>query len=115
MNAYLNVLNSEVEAQRINRDAAQVAQADAASIAAREKLIPLDDRLARVVASIPAEVQREGLPITALQAQLRARGRGHSRCHVGELGEALRRLGFVRRRRWRGESFQALWYPKTHR
>jgi len=49
-----------------------------------------------------------------LQAQLRARGRGHSRCHVGELGDAPRRLGFRRGRRWRGDgkAFQALWFPK---
>ena len=32
-----------------------------------------------------------------------SRRRGHSRCHVGELGDALRQLGFVRSRRWRGE------------
>jgi hypothetical protein len=74
----------------------------------------LDVRLARLIAAIPMEVQREGLSLLALQAQLRARGRGHSRCHVGELGEALRRLGFRRERRWRNETgFRALWCPKS--
>jgi hypothetical protein len=39
-----------------------------------------------------------------------ARWRGH--CHPGELGAALRKLGFKRERRWRDASgFQALWYP----
>ena len=81
--------------------------------AARERLTPLGARLARLLASIPREIQVEGLSLTALQGQLRARGRGHSRCHAGELGEALRRAGFVRERRWRGDAagFRALWYP----
>ena len=114
MKAYLNVLTNEVEAQRIRREATRRAHAEAASVAAREKLVPLDDRLARLLSTIPVEVQREGPSITALQAQLRARGRGHTRCHVGELGEALRRRGWARVRRWDGgtSGFQALWYPK---
>ena len=113
MKAYLNTLTAQLDAERIRREAAKLAQAEAATHAAREKLVPLDERLARLLATIPAEVQREGLPIEALQAQLRARGRGHSRCHVGELGEALRRLGFYRERRWSGNSFRALWYPEA--
>ena len=92
-------------------------KARAETKAARDRLTPLEKRLARLLASIPREVQAEGLSLTALQGQLRARGRGHSRCHAGELGAALRRAGFVRERRWRGgaEGFHALWYPKrTH-
>ena len=41
-------------------------------------------------------MQREGLSLAALQASLRGRRRGN--CHPGELGAALRRLGFARRR-----------------
>lgn len=113
MKAYLNALMNELDVQRIRREEAQKAQVSAAASAARDRLAPLDDRLARLLASIAVEVQREGLSITALQAQLRARGRGHSRCHVGELGEALRRLGFYRERRWRSSEhgFCALWFP----
>lgn len=35
---------------------------------------------------------------TTAQASLRGRSRGN--CHPGELGVALRKLGFTRRRRW---------------
>jgi hypothetical protein len=46
--------------------------------------------------------------IASLQASLRGRRRGN--CHPGELGAALRRLGFVLRRNWRGErGFLAVW------
>ena len=45
---------------------------------------------------------------TTLQASLRGRSRGN--CHPGELGAALRRLGFERRRNWRGaDGFRAIW------
>jgi hypothetical protein len=42
---------------------------------------------------------------------LRPRGSEHSCCTAGQLGDALRRLGFVRERRWRDgrSSFRALW------
>jgi hypothetical protein len=54
--------------------------------------------LSRLLATIPTEVQREGLSLASLQASLRGRWRGN--CHPGELGSALRKLGFKRERRW---------------
>jgi hypothetical protein len=42
---------------------------------------------------------------------LRPRGSARSICTAGQLGDALRRLGFVRERRWRDgrSSFRAVW------
>ena len=60
------------------------------------RLTPLEDRLARLLATIRIDVQREGLLLAAFQTSLRGRRRGN--CHPGELGAALRRLGFERRR-----------------
>ena len=110
---FASQLKADAEARRAKRQAERDEKARGEAEAARERLTPLDERLARLLASIPREVQAE-VSLTALQGQLRARGRGHSRCHAGELGEALRRAGFVRERRWRGdaEGFRALWYPK---
>ena len=72
------------------------------------RLTPLEDRLTRLLATIPIEVQREGLSLAALQTSLRGRRRGN--CHPGELGTALRKLGFTRRRQWSGGAgFRALW------
>lgn len=104
MSAYIDQLkasvvedqNSKVEKQR----------GDAA--AARDRLTPLEDRLARLLATIPPDMQREGLSLPALQASLRGRWRGS--CHPGELGTALRKLGFRRVRRWCGrEGFASVW------
>ena len=78
----------------------------AATQATRERLTPLEERLSRLLATIPGEIQREGLSLASLQASLRGRWRGN--CHPGELGTALRRLGFERR--WLDEGgFCALW------
>jgi hypothetical protein len=50
------------------------------------------------------------VPSLSFQASLRGRWRGN--CHPGELGLALRKLGFARQRRWQdGSGFRALWYP----
>jgi len=78
----------------------------------RVRLTPLEDRLARLLATIPVEVRRQGLSLSSLQASLRGRARGS--CHPGELGNAMRKLKYVRRRNWRGDAggFRALWYPK---
>jgi hypothetical protein len=110
MVAYIKQLNASVDGEALVR---LLQEQRAAEEAARDRLTPLEDRLRRLLATIPPAVQAEGLSLIALQAQLRARGRGHSRCHVGELGEALRKLGFERRRAWSGsESFTARWYPR---
>jgi len=67
-------------------------------------------RLEKLLATIPVEIQAEGLSLNSLQASLKGRWRGS--CHPGELGKALRKLGFKRVRRWSGgDGFKALWFP----
>src|SRR5665213_2751845 len=107
MRSYITELNRYAEADRTDRDAKKQAEVQAT----RERLTPLEDRLKRLLVTIPIEVQREGLSLSALQASLRGRWRGN--CHPGELGLALRKLGFTRERRWHGGAgFRALWYPE---
>lgn len=102
MSRYVAQLNADV-----SRDHAQ--RVEASNAEARERLTTLEDRLVRLLRTIPVELQREGLPIATLQASLRGRWRGN--CHPGELGSALRRLGFERRRSWKkGEGFSARWF-----
>ena len=105
MTAYTVLLRAaadRVQAQAAERERALTSEA-------RERLTPLEDRVARLLDTIPVELQSEGLSLCALQASLRGRWRGA--CHPGELGTALRKLGFTRKRRWRGaDGFQAVWY-----
>jgi len=113
LKAYIDQLNRAVDTENRRREVQRAAQAEAAANAAREMLSPLEVRVARLLAEMPPEVKGEGLSLLALQNRLRGRGRGHSRCHVGELGDAMRRLGFRRERRWRRgmDGFKALWFP----
>lgn len=104
MSAYVKSLNHAVAQETIQTAERQRAKA----VAAQDRLTPLEDRLSRLLATIPSDVQREGLSLPALQAALRGRWRGH--CHPGELGAALRKLGFHRVRRWSGDTaFSAVW------
>ena len=107
MSAYVKSLYSELAKEQ----ARQAKEKAAVTTAARDRLTPLEDRLARLLETVPDELQHEGLSLSALQAGLRGRWRGS--CHPGELGSALRKLGFQRRRQWRTEAgFQALWFPR---
>ena len=108
MSAYIAELNAAVEREHANQQKIRDEEARVNIQAARERLTPVEERLARLLATIPDELQREGLSLTSLQTSLRGRWRGN--CHPGELGAALRKLGFTRQRRWRGEGgFRALW------
>jgi hypothetical protein len=110
MSAYLKELKAEVAVAQAEAQARRAEEERTSAQAARERLTPLEDRLRRLLATIPIELQREGLSLPTLQASLRGRWRGN--VHPGELGTALRKLGFARQRRWRdGVGFQALWYP----
>jgi uncharacterized membrane protein YccC len=108
MKHWLSQLEAAAEAHRAQHQAQREEKARAAAKASRERLTPLDERLVRLLATIPVEVQREGLSLSTLQASLRGRWRGNA--HPGEIGRALRRLGFERRRNWHGaDGFRAIW------
>jgi hypothetical protein len=61
------------------------------------------------IATIPIEVQQQGLSLSSLQASLR--GPSRSNCHPGELTAALRRRGFGGRETGlnNAEGFRATW------
>jgi hypothetical protein len=79
----------------------------------RDRLTPLEVRLEKILAEIPSEVQAEGLSLHTLQQFVTGRWRGNA--HPGELGAALRHLGWHRTRQWRGDEtgFRALWFPAS--
>lgn len=80
----------------------------------RERLTPIDVRLARTLDSIPAEVRQQGISLPSLVPLLK--GRYRERPRAGDIGDALRRMGWTRTRKWRceAEGFRALWYPPTN-
>jgi hypothetical protein len=103
---------ADAEARRVKEQARREERARAEVEAVRVRLTPVDERLGRLLATIPVELQREGLSLSTLQASLRGRWRGNA--HPGEIGRALRRLGFERRRNWRGaDGFRAVWRKRA--
>lgn len=106
MSTYLEHVKSQVAASK-----AIVAEQQAVdTVKWRERLTPLEDRLAKLLATIPAEIKSQGLSLPAIRNMLAGKWRG--KCHPGELGIALRRLGYERRRNWSDgtQSFSALWF-----
>jgi hypothetical protein len=111
MSAYSKQLDVYVAKCQAEEVARREEKARRESQTARERLTPLEDRLSRLLATVPEEVQREGLSLSSLQTSLRGRWRGNA--HPGEIGLTLRKLGYVRKRQWRGkDEFKALWYPR---
>ena len=112
MSYYIKTLQAQDEADR-NRQAAETTlKASADAQAARERMTPLADRLRILLGTFPADRLREGLSLSVLQPRLRGRRGGG--CSSGDLGKALRGLGWQRVRCWRGGNdggFSALWYP----
>ena len=108
MSAYIKKLRELEQAEASQA----MATSEEEKKAARERLTPLEVRLAKLLAAIPAEVQKEGLSLAALQKQLKGRWRGC--CHPGELGSALRKLGY-RRMRKSGLAMMALRLFGIHR
>lgn len=85
----------------------------AAELDTAERLTPVELRLGAALAKIPHAIQRRGVPIAMIQAQLKGKKRG-ANCHAGELGRALHRRGWVRRRSWERRETGGtltLWYP----
>lgn len=75
-----------------------------------DRLTPLEERLRKLISEIPPEIMAGGLSLDSLRRLLAGKWRGN--CHPGELGAALRKLRFVRRRDWSDVEggFRAKWY-----
>jgi hypothetical protein len=103
--AYVKQLYAEVAEMEARRQERDLAQAQAV----RERLTPLEQRVVRLLSTIPVTIQKQGLSLAVLQTSLRGRRRGNA--HPGEIGAVLRKLGFKRERRWHDDAgFRALWY-----
>lgn len=75
-------------------------------------LTPLGQRLKKFIDNLPADLRNQPQPLEFFRQGLRGRQPGNN-AHAGELGAALRKLGYVRRRGWSEleSGFRALWFP----
>ncbi len=114
MSAYIQKLQADNLRQQHAEQAQQAAQAEAA-ILTNTHLTPLVDRLRTFIAALPPEVQHKPQPLEFFRRALR--GRQGRAAQAGETGEALRTLGFVRKRGWHelDGGFRAVWMPPAER
>ena len=75
---------------------------------------PLVDRVADVIAKLPAEETEAGLKLDEIAASIKGRYQGHAQPKA--VGAALRQLGYVRVRSWKksDEGFRSLWFPASN-
>lgn len=109
MSTYLEHVKSRIAASQTIASEHQTAE----TAKWRERLTPLEDRLAKLLTTIPPEIKNQGLSLPAIRNLLAGKWRG--KCHPGELGAALRKLGYERRRNWSAgsQSFSALWFSSN--
>ncbi len=107
---YLERIQAEHERRMAEREAKRKEANKQANDLWTERLTPLEDRVKKLLAEMPDEVKAEGLSLDGLRRLLSGKWRGN--CHPGELGAALRKLGYVRRRDWSDAEggFRAKWF-----
>jgi hypothetical protein len=105
MSSYLDQVKAASQASQQNKEAAREVERHEWA----RRLIPLTERLERLLEQIPVELQAQGLSLSELRKMLRGRYRGSA--HPGELGAALRALKFERVRCWRSGNagFNTVW------
>ncbi len=110
MNTYMDSVRAQCETQISQKLATREASNQQSAAEWRERLTPLEERLGKLLATIPTEIKSQGLSLPAIRTMLA--GKWSGKCHPGELGAALRRLGYERRRSWAAgkQSFSALWF-----
>ena len=111
MATYLETTRAHCEQLRATKTQTAILADANATAQWAERLTPLEDRLAKLLATIPPEIKSQGLSLPAIRNMLAGKWRG--KCHPGELGAALRKLGYERRRNWSSDTqgFKAMWYP----
>ena len=75
----------------------------------------MDERVRRVIATLPPELRGQPLPLSYFIERMASKWRRGGQAHAGEVGGALTRLGWTRRRVWRSQTFHgrypAVWFP----
>ncbi len=112
MTTYLESVREQFERLQKSRLEAEIDEKAKATAQWTERLTPLEERLERLLYQIPDETIAQGLSLDDLRRLLAGKWRGN--CHPGELGAALRKLGFIRRRNWSEAegAFRARWFRK---
>ena len=112
---YLERVRAEHARRMADREAKAQESTQRSNSQWSERLTPLEQRLKKLLAEMPAETLAKVVSLDCLRRLLAGKWRGN--CHPGELGVALRKLQFIRRRSWSDVDggFRAKWYQERQR
>lgn len=115
MSTYMESVRAQSETQIADKLAEREKQNGQAIVEWTERMTPLEERLAKLLSTIPTEIKSQGLSLPAIRNLLAGKWRG--KCHPGELGTVLRKLGYQRRRAWSTNEigFTARWFFDENR
>jgi hypothetical protein len=107
MSAYIEQLKLRTQQSKTERAAAKAA---AEAEKTKERLVPLEVRVLRLLAELPDDQKVAGLSMGLIRPLLRGRRRGNA--PPGHIGTALTKLGWVKyRHNPRHRPTYVLWYP----
>jgi hypothetical protein len=108
MQTWIEQIKTTMEARAAERNFDELAELEAFKL----RTTPVIVRLRRFIAAMPESERNKPRPLEFYRQALKAKYHG-KHAQLGETGEALRSLGFVRRRGWSSTEggFRATWYP----
>ncbi len=75
----------------------------------------IDERVKRILNNLPETMQGQPMQVAYFVERMGAKWKPGGRAHSGEIGGALTRLGWTRRRAWNSATFAGrypqVWYP----
>jgi hypothetical protein len=110
MRRYMEDMERYAAENRREHEGNQLRTAAEKAIQLAVRTTPLIERVKPIVDAMTPEQLAAGIELQELRMQLQ--GRCHGNAHPGELGQALRELGFNRRRAWNksDQGFRSRWY-----
>ena len=114
METWIDSFNRDQADQKTQRDDVEARHLERAHREERRRL-GVDERVRRLISALPDNLKGQPLPISYFIERMGAKWRPGGRAHAGEVGGALTRLGWTRRRMWRSQTFHgrypAAWFP----
>lgn len=122
MKTFHDEMLEQAAAQAAIRQAKAAKRAEAEQAEKRSKhtlrFTSMTDRVRKLIDDMPDDERLKARPMTdftnALRGKYQKTARGRGRAHPGEVGQALRELGWSPRRNWSGRNatgVQTLWHP----
>lgn len=112
MQTWMEKIKADVAERAARREVEDISEMDMF----RLRTAPVIERLRRFIESMPDEERSTPRSLEFYRQVLKAKYHG-KHAHSGETGEALRALGYIRKRGWSSVEggFRAVWYPPAKR